>query len=322
MAYKVAMADTIFPDLSIEEEILNEVGAQVYLAKAKSPEAILEVAKDADALVTVYAEITKEVIEKLEKCRVIVRCGIGVNNVDLQAASAKGIYVANVPDYCWDEVSDHTVALALALERKVLLLDKQVKAGKWNLDEFKPILGLRGQTFGLIGFGNIPKEVAKKAQVFGFKVVAYDPFVNQDAANEFNVEMKTLEELLQIADVVSVHAPLIDATYHMINKDTLGLMKPTAFLVNTARGPLVDTEALYEALRDKKIAGAALDVMEVEPPAKDNPLLTLENVILTPHAAFYSEASSLNLRKLAFKEVVRVIKGDKPKNFVNKSSFK
>jgi D-3-phosphoglycerate dehydrogenase len=322
MPYKVAMADTIFPDFTVEENILKEVDAKLFLAKDKTEDAILEVAKDADALVTVYAEITRRIIEKLEKCKIIVRCGIGVNNIDIPAASEKGIYVANVPDYCWDEVSDHAITLALALERKIFLLDRQVKAGSWSVEEAKPIFGLSGQTFGLVGFGNIPKEVAKKAQVFGFKVIAYDPYVSQEVADKYNVKMVSLEELLKTSDVVSIHAPLVDATYHMINKEALELMKPTAFLVNTARGPLVDTKALYEALKCKKIAGAALDVLETEPPAKDDPLLTLDNIIITPHAAYYSETSSINLRKLAFAEVVRVLKGEYPKNFVNKKAFK
>ncbi|NSW92681.1 MAG: C-terminal binding protein [Firmicutes bacterium] len=321
MTYKVAMADTIFPDFSIEEEILKEINAELILAKDGGEEAILEIAKDADALVTVYAEITRNIIEKLEKCKIIVRCGIGVNNIDMQAASEKKIYVANVPDYCWDEVSDHALTLALALERKIFQLDKAVKSGEWNLNIAKPIFGLRGQTFGLVGFGNIPKQAARKAQAFGFKVVAYDPFVSQEVADELDVKMLTLEELLKDSDVVSIHAPLVDATYHMINRETIALMKPTAYLVNTARGPLVDTQALYEALRDKKIAGAALDVLEEEPLQKDNPLLSLENVILTPHAAFYSEASSDNLRRLAFTEVVRALKGGTPKNFVNRKYF-
>ncbi|MDI6600769.1 MAG: C-terminal binding protein [Thermoanaerobacteraceae bacterium] len=321
MSFKVVMVDTIFPDFSIEQEVLNEIDANFVFVGDKDEDAIINLAKDADALVTVYAEITRNIIEKLEKCRIIVRCGIGVNNIDIQAATEKGIYVANVPDYCWDEVSDHAMALVLTLERKILLFDKKVKSGDWSHDGATPIYGLRGQTFGLVGFGNIPKMVAKKAQAFGFNVVAYDPFVAQEAADQYNVKMVSLEELLKVSDVISIHAPLTDDTYHMVNKDTLSLMKPTAYLVNTARGPIVDTEALYEALKDHKIAGAALDVLEVEPPTKVNPLLTLDNVILTPHAAFYSEASSINLRRLAFTEVVRVLKGGYPKNFVNKKQL-
>lgn len=321
MAFKVAMTDTIFPDFRIEEEVLKHVGATLYIAKDSSEQAIIEVAKDADALVTVFSDITSSIIEKLEKCRIIVRCGIGVNNIDIEAASKKRIYVANVPDYCWDEVSDHTIALTLALERKILQLDKQVKSGVWDVSAAKPIFSLRGQTFGLIGFGNIPRNISKKVKVFGFTVVASDPYVSQEVADKFDVKMVSQEELLRISDVVSIHAPLTNSTYHLINKDTLALMKSTAFLINTSRGPLVDTDALYKALKFKKIAGAALDVMEEEPPKKYDPIFTLDNVIITPHSAFYSEESSNALRKLAFEEVVRVLKGAVPKNLINKKFF-
>lgn len=318
MTFKVVMADTIFPDFSVENEVLKKIDGEVLISPSKNPEDIIVLAKDVDALVTVYAEITREIIESLEKCKIIVRCGIGFNNIDLEAASEKGIYVANVPDYCWDEVSDHAMALILALQRKVVLLNNEVKNGNWNLEKSVPILGLRGQVLGLVGFGNIPKTLAKKAQVFGFEIVASDPFVSQKMADEYNVKMVSLEELARISDVVSVHAPLMDSTYHMVNEDFLNSMKKSAFLINTARGALVDSNALYHALKDNKIAGAGLDVMEEEPATKDNPLLPFENLLITPHAAFYSEASSLNLRRLAFEEVVRVLEGNAPKNCVNR----
>ncbi|HOW23408.1 MAG TPA: C-terminal binding protein [Sedimentibacter sp.] len=320
MAFKVAMADTIYPDFEVEKKVLAEINAELVLSPSKNPEDIIETAKDADALVVTYAKIPREIIEKLEKCKIIVRTGIGFDNIDLKAASEKGIYVANVPDYCWDEVSDHAMTLILALQRKIMILDKVVKSGNWGLSAAEPILGLRGQTLGLIGFGNIPKALAKKAQVFGFNVIASDPFVTQEVADAYNVKMVDQEELIRTADVISLHAPLIDETYHLANDEFFNKMKKSAFLVNTARGPLVDEEALYRALKENKIAGAALDVMNSEPPAKDNPLLTLDdaNLILTPHAAFYSEASSINLRKLSYEEVVRVLKGNAPKNCVNR----
>lgn len=318
MAFKVVLADTISPDFEIEQNVLKEIDGELILSPSKEPTDIIELARDADALVTTYAKITREIIEKLEKCKIIVRTGIGFDNIDLKAASEKGIYVANVPDYCWDEVSDHAMTLILALQRKIFILDKEVKNGIWSYKKAEPILGLRGQTLGLVGFGNIPKTLATKAQAFGFNVIASDPFVTQEAADAYNVKMVPQDELVKISDVISLHAPLMDATYHTANEEFFNSMKESAFLVNTARGPLVDTDALYNALKDKKIAGAALDVMEVEPPATDNPLLSLDNIILTPHTAFYSEASSLNLRKLTFVEVVRVLKGEAPKNCVNR----
>ncbi len=319
--FKVALVHTIFPQLDIEHEVIEKAGGVLVVAKGQKEEQMIEVVKDADAIVTVYAEVTEKVINSAEKCKIIVRTGIGVNNIDIDAATKRGIYVANIPDYCFDEVSDHALALALALARKVVILDKKVKNKEWNFEGAQPILAMRGQTFGLVGFGNIPKEVARKVKVFGFEVIAYDPYVKPEDAQALGVKMVDLETLLKESDFVSLHAPLTEETRHMINEKTLRIMKPTAFLINTARGPLVDEKAIYKALKEKWIAGAGLDVLEQEPPAADNPLLSLNNVIITPHAAFTSDKSEIALRVKAMEEAVRGALGNKPKSWVNRRAM-
>jgi|Deesub1362A_J573_1020465.scaffolds.fasta_scaffold06938_1 D-3-phosphoglycerate dehydrogenase len=320
--FKVALIHTIFPKLDIEYEEVEKAEGELVVAKEQSEEHILELVKDADAIVTVYAEVTEKIINAAKKCKVIVRTGIGVNNIDIKAATKKGILVANVPDYCFDEVSDHAISLALALSRKLLLFDKKVKNNDWNHEGVKPILAMRGQNFGLVGFGNIPRVVAKKVKVFGFNVLAYDPYVKPELAEELSVKLVDLETLLKESDFVSLHAPLTDETRHMINERTLKLMKPTAFLINTARGPLVDEKALYKALKEKWIAGAGLDVLEQEPPSPNNPLLSLDNIILTPHAAFLSEKSVVTLRRKAMQEAIRGVLEGKVINCVNKEVLK
>ncbi len=319
--FKVALVHTIFPKLDIEHEEVEKAGGELVVARDQTEEEMIKAVKDADAVVTTYAEVTENIINAAGKCRIIVRMGIGVNNIDIQAATKRGIYVANVPDYCFDEVSDHTLALALALSRKIVVFNRKVRNNEWNFEGATPILAMREQTFGLVGFGNIPKVVANKVKVFGFNVLAYDPYVKLETAEEMGVKLVDLETLLKESDFVSLHAPLTAETEHIINERTLKLMKPTAFLINTARGPLVDEKALYRALKEKWIAGAGLDVLEQEPPAGDNPLLTLDNIIITPHAAFTSDKAEVELRRKAMQEAVRGALGDKPRNWVNRKAM-
>ena len=316
--YKVVMLETIFPDTKVEEEILKEISADLILSPSADEDTIIQHVSDADAIVTTYVQVTEKILEAAKRCKVVVRTGIGVDAIDIPAATRRGIYVANVPDYCFDEVSDHTLALVLALQRKINILSQKVKRGAWGTGEAKPIFSLKGQTYGLVAFGNIARVVAKKAQVFGFNVIATDPFVSPEEAKKFGVELVEFNKLLEISDVISIHTPLSKSTYHMFNKETIGEMKNTAYLVNTSRGGVVDQTALYDALKSGEIAGAALDVMEEEPPKANDPLLTLDNVIITGHTAYYSEASEIELRKRSSREVVTVLKGGQPKNWVNR----
>ena len=264
-----------------------------------------------------YAALPEDVIVRLKCCKIIARTGIGVDTVDLEAASKQGIFVTNVPSYCEDEVSDHTLALVLACTRKVAHFSQTVKDGQWDWKQGKPILRLRGLTLGLVAFGKIARKVAKKAQAFGFNVVASDPFAPAAAFAQSGVERVEFGALLSRADVVSIHAPLVPETTHLFDDKVFSQMKRTAFLVNTSRGPIVDEQALYRALSGGQIAGAGLDVMEVEPSPSDHPLLQLDNVVLTPHVAFYSEDSLVDLRTQAAQEVARVLKGQRPLAVVN-----
>jgi D-3-phosphoglycerate dehydrogenase / 2-oxoglutarate reductase len=312
----VAVTDSVFPNLDPARAVLGKIDADLLLAKGTKPEAILQVAKDADAVLTTYAKVTAEMIPQLSRCRIISRFGIGVDNVDITSATKQGIVVTRVPDYCLDEVSDHAMALLLALARKIPFSNARTHGGTWEMKAVVPIHRLRGKVLGLVAFGQIPQLVAPKAQAFGMRVVAYDPYISSEILSRANVERVEFEELLGISDYVSIHTPLLPNTHHLFNADAFRRMKPSAYLINTARGPIVDEVALAAALDGKQIAGAALDVMENEPP-NGSPLLGRENIILTPHTSFYSEESLVDLQIKASEEVVRVLSGDSPRNPVN-----
>ena len=312
----VAVADSVFPNLDVAREVLSAIGAQVQLAPEPTPEAIVRVAAGADGLLVTYAKITADMIGQMPRCRVISRFGIGVDNVDLAAATSAGIIVTKVPDYCLDEVSDHAVAMLLALVRKIPASNAHVHAGRWEMKAVVPIHRLRGTVLGLVGFGRIPQLVAPKAQAFGIRVIASDPFVPAEVFARDGVEQVDFADLLRQSDYVSIHTPLLPETKGLFNADVFRAMKPGAYLVNTARGPIVDDVALAQALDEGSLAGAALDVMPQEPP-NNSPLLGRENVIITPHTSFYSEESLLELQRKAAEEVVAVLSGRPPRNPVN-----
>jgi len=313
------MTDTIFPDTVIEEKELSAIEAELILASRPDPEVFVKEGRDCDAMLIVYAPVGAEVIRGLEKCRVMVRTGIGVNNIDLDAASEKGIMVANVPDYCVDEVADHTISLFLCGVRKIAFLNQKVKSGIWNVNEAKPIPRLRGKKYGLLGCGAIGQQVALRARSFGMDVYGYDPYLPEEKFSELSItRVDTLEEFFPLVDFFSLHVPLTGETHHVINSMTLSQMKDSAFFVNTSRGQLVNEEDLYEALSRKAIAGAALDVLNMEPPEMPIPLSQLDNVILTPHAAFVSEDAIPELRRKAAQEIARTLTEGKPRFWVNR----
>jgi D-3-phosphoglycerate dehydrogenase len=316
MAYKIAVADSVFPNLEPAREVVSTIGGQLELAADKTPEAILKVAGQADALLVTYAKITGDMIQQMPKVRVISRFGIGVDNVDIDAATKQKIVVTKVPDYCIDEVSDHAMALLLAAVRKIPFSSKQVHGGTWKMPEVVPIKRLRGSVLGLVGFGRIPQLVAPKAKPFGFRVVAYDPFVPPEVFRNAGVEGVTLDELLRVSDIVSIHSPLTPDTKGLFNADAFRKMKKGSYVVNTARGPIIDEAALAAALDSGHIAGAALDVMTTEPPT-GSPLVGRENVIITPHTSFYSDESLVELQTKAAQEVVNVLSGKPARNPVN-----
>jgi D-3-phosphoglycerate dehydrogenase / 2-oxoglutarate reductase len=318
---QVAVSDSVFPNLDPARAVLSKIGAQLRLAEGPTPEAILRVARDADALLATYAKITAEMIRQMTRCRIISRFGIGVDNVDIPAASERGIVVTKVPDYCIDEVSDHTMALLLSAVRKIPFANSMVHAGKWEMPAVVPIHRLRGTVLGLVGFGRIPQLVAPKAQSFGMRVVSYDPYIPKDVFERAGVDSVEFGELLKISDYISIHSPLLPETQGLFNADAFRQMKPHAYLINTARGPIVDEAALAQALDAGQLAGAALDVMPKEPPG-GSPLFGRPNVIITPHTSFYSEESLVDLQTKAAEEVVRVLKGEAPRNPVNPEALK
>ena len=312
----VAVSDSVFPNLDPAREVLAKIGADLQMASEPKPEAILRVAAGADALLVTYAKITAEMIQQMTRCRIISRFGIGVDNVDIVAATQAGIVVTKVPDYCIDEVSDHAMALLLAAARKIPLANAQVHAGRWEMPAVVPIHRLRGSVLGLVGFGRIPQLVAPKAKSFGLRVVASDPYVPAEVFARAGVESVDFAALVKMSDYISIHSPLLPETKGLFNADVFRQMKPTAYLINTARGPIVDEAALARALDAKQLAGAALDVMPQEPPV-NSPLLGRDNVIITPHTSFYSEESLVELQTKAAQEVVAVLSGQKPRNAVN-----
>jgi D-3-phosphoglycerate dehydrogenase len=308
----IAVTDSPFPSLDPAKAALARVDPELRMAKSASAEDILAVAREADAILVTYARLPGDLLRQLTRCKAIGRFGLGVDNIDIPAAAELGITVTYVPDYCMHEVSDHAMALLLALARKIPLSNKLVQAGRWEMPAVVPIHRLAGRVLGLVGFGNIPRALAPKAKAFGLRVVTHDPYVSQQALAAAGVESVSFDRLLEISDFVSIHAPLMPATRGLFNAEVFGKMKTGALLINTARGPLVDEDALVSALDSGRLGGAALDVVAVEPLPKDSRLIGRDNVILTPHTAFYSVEALNELQTKCAADVARVLSGEKP----------
>jgi D-3-phosphoglycerate dehydrogenase len=308
----IAVTDSPFPSLDPAKAALKRVDPELRMAKSASADDILAVARDADAVLVTYAKLPGDLLRELKRCKVIGRFGLGVDNIDIPAAASLGITVTYVPDYCMQEVSDHAMALLLSLVRKVPLSNKLVQSGRWEVPPVVPIHRLSGRVLGLVGFGNIPRTLAPKAKAFGLRVVTHDPYVAADVLAKAGVEAVGFDELLAMSDFVSVHAPLLPATRGLFNAEVFRKMKKGALLINTARGPLVDETALVAALDSGYLGGAALDVVTTEPLAKDSKLIGRDNVILTPHTAFYSVEALDELQTKCATDVARVLSGEPP----------
>ncbi|MBZ0332535.1 C-terminal binding protein [Halomonas sp. ANAO-440] len=314
----VLMTDTIFPDTLVEQDVFQKESIDFRLSPSGELASLGELGKDADALLVVYADVSAELIEQLDRCKIIVKAGIGYNNIDVEAASRKGIIVANVPDYCQDEVADHTFGMFLALVRKICHLDSQVKQGVWNANQAKSVPQLRGKKFGLLGCGAIGQQVALRARAFGLEVVGYDPYSSPDLLAQHHIsQIEDFDEFLHEVDFLSLHLPLTEDTRHILNKSTLSKMKETSVVINTSRGGLIQENDLFTALIEGRLAGAAMDVLEKEPPEGAPELSSLDNVVITPHTAFLSQDSVAALRKKASQEIVRTIRNGKASNPVN-----
>ena len=308
----IAVTDSPFPSLDPAKAALARVDPELRMAKSASADDILAVARDADAILVTYAKLPGDLLRQLTRCKAIGRFGLGVDNIDIPTAAELGITVTYVPDYCMHEVSDHAMALLLALARKIPLSNKLVQAGRWEVPAVVPIHRLAGRVLGLVGYGNIPRALAPKAKAFGLRVVTHDPYVSQQALAAAGVESVSFDRLLEISDFVSIHAPLTPATRGLFNAQVFGKMKTDALLINTARGPLVDEDALVSALDSGRLGGAALDVVAVEPLPRDSRLIGRDNVILTPHTAFYSVEALNELQTKCAADVARVLSGEKP----------
>lgn len=313
----VLISDHTWPSVAPEADVLARVGARVVVAPSGEEPDLVALAGEVDGILTCFAPITRKVIESAPRLQVIGRYGIGVDNIDVEAASRRGIPVTNVPAYCVDEVAEHALALMLGLARSVLAYDRAVHEGDWSLTRGAPVYRVAGRTLGIIGMGKIGRKLCAKSLGLGLRVLAYDHGAAADAVRAVHAEPASLAEIAARSDFLSLHLPLTAATRHIVDEALLRSMKPTAFLINTARGPLVDREALLKALREGWIAGAGIDVFEPERLPADDPLLDLPNVIATPHVAFYSEQSVLDLELQAAENVAAILAGRRPASLVN-----
>jgi D-3-phosphoglycerate dehydrogenase len=320
--YKVVITDFGMPDNDIEAEELEKAGMGIDLVRlnARTPQELIPHVADADGLIVQWTQINNEVIDSLEKCKVISRYGIGVDMVDLAAAGKRGIMVCNSPDYCIEEVSTHTIAFLLMLNRHILVQHKFVQDGKWGAGTTPggAPTRLSSQTLGVVGLGNIGRAVVERAKCLGLKVVGFDPYLSADKFAALGLPSLSLDDLLAQSDYVAIHCPLTDETRNLISTAQFAKMKPTAYLINMARGPIVDQPALYDALTNGAIAGAALDVLSKEPPEANDALLQLDNVLFTPHTSSWSSESSVQLRRSTARNVIDVLQGKPPRSVVNK----
>jgi D-3-phosphoglycerate dehydrogenase len=313
----IALTDYQTPDVEIEKTIVNAAGGRLVVGQCKSEDEIIQLTQGADGVLNDYARITKRVIDSLNNCKVIACCGVGVNSVDLPAATAADIVVCNVPEYGIQEVSDHAIGLLLSCIRKIPQMNCNVKAGRWDPQSARTIYRITGKTLGLVGFGNISRMVALKLAPWKLKILAYDPYISDDIFKAHGVQKSDLAQLLARSDYISCHLPLTPETRHFFSYEIFRQMKKTAYFINTGRGPVVNEDGLYQCLQEGWLAGIGLDVMEKEPPDARHPLFSFSNVIITPHHAWYSEEAGLDLQTMYAEEAVRVITGEAPRWCVN-----
>jgi D-3-phosphoglycerate dehydrogenase len=322
MLRKVLITDYAWKDLEIERAILARVDTNLLVPDTGSEDELTALAAEADGILTCWKPVTAKVVQAAVACVAIGRYGIGLDNIDVAEATSRGIVVTNVPSYCVEEVSDHALALLLSLARKVTFYDRAIKSGVYDLQAETPLFRLRGRILGVAGFGKIGRALYHKARGLGLKVIVYDPYIDQASRSGFDVEVVNFQGLLERSDFISLHVPLTPETRGIINRAALRQMKPSAFLINTSRGHLVDAEALREALDLGIIAGAGLDVLPAEPPAPGDPLVGHPRTIITPHAAFNSEESLVALRETAAEQMAAVLSGALPANIVNPEVLK
>ncbi|NIS59260.1 MAG: C-terminal binding protein [Proteobacteria bacterium] len=310
---KVVIIDCDHGSIEEERAVFSKFEGDLEWAQITGEEEIVARCHDADGLINQYAPLTKRLLERLPRCKVISRYGVGVDGIDLSAATELGIIIANVPGYCAGEVADHTLAVFLSLVRKVNYLDQSIRSGTWDFRIAIPIHRLEGMIYGIVGCGNIGKAVARRIPAFGLRVIGHDPYVTEAEG----IELVSLERLLVESDFISIHCSLTESSYHLFGRDEFRVMERRPLIMNLSRGAVVDEAALIEALEREWISGAALDVLEKEPPDTRNPLMKRDNVVLTPHIGFYSEESKSELKRRAAENVSSVLTGKLPDSVVN-----
>ncbi len=313
---KIYITDCDHESMDIEKKTFTKEGVDFEILNVTQPEDIIRACHDADALILQYATISDNVLSSLKNLKGVVRYGVGVNTIDIESATKNNVAVCNVPDYGTNEVADHALALIMALARKLPLLIKDTKSNIWAYEKAIPIYRLQEQTAGIIGLGRIGLSLAKKLHGIGLKVIGFDPLAKKEQLPDY-IDFVSLDELLAHSDIISLNLPLTKSTENLIDSKAFSKMKSNCYLVNTARGGIVNEEALYQALLNHTIAGAALDVFKQEPPT-DRKLFSLDNFIATPHAAWYSEQSQQDLKRKAAEEAIRLAKGEKPLYCLNK----
>ncbi len=324
MTAKVVMV-VPHPLIPHDEADYRKIGAEFITKPCKDEEDIVDAARDADFILTFNKPFTRKVIKQLEQCRLIYNIGTGYETIDLEAATEHGICVSYPDAYCSEEVAEHAMALILACARKLVRLDRAVREGKWESYEKReirfnilpPMLPVRGKTLGIIGLGRIGRKLVPKAKGFDMRVIAYDPYIPASVFKECGAEAVALDYLIDNSDFISVHAAFTSDARYMLGAEQFQKMKPTAYVINCARGEFIDEEALHDAITRGEITGAALDVIQGEIMPSDHPMLKLDNVIITPHTAYYSEEALDRLRKRPFEEIARMVNGEWPQWLIN-----
>lgn len=309
-------------DFSIQKKIFNDAGIDFIMLDCKTEEEIIEKCSDADVLLVIYQKITPKIMDSCKNLKAILRYGIGYDCIDVKSATERGIKVCNSPHHCLDEVATHTLALILASERRIVAYNDEVREGGWKANIFEKPHRLSTQTLGFIGFGNIARRVADFAKGFGFKMIAYDPFLSEEIIESKSAKKVNLETVLESSDVITIHTPLFDSTYHMINSSTIAKMKNNVIIVNTSRGPIINLEDLLDALRENKVGTAALDVLETEPYVDVAKVFeNKDKIIVTPHTAYNSLEAENQMMEVLARTAVEILNGNIPENIVNKKAL-
>tara|TARA_Y100000817_G_C16815110_1_gene526133 strand:+ start:164 stop:1138 length:975 start_codon:yes stop_codon:yes gene_type:complete len=311
---KIVISDYAWPNIDIEKDYFKSKSIDLYVSSGK--EDLIDKIKDADGLLFCFQDIDETVLRSAKNLKVAQRYGIGVDNINIKVATELGIVVSNIPDYCIDEVSDHALSMILAINRMIVPDSKMVKLGKWNdVKKSNRVFRLSDATLGVVGFGRIGRRLANKAKVLGLNVIAYDPYINEEVYD--GVKIVSFDQVISSSDILSLHVPLTEETNHLISYKELEKMKENAILINVSRGGLIDEKALSEYLKSGKVRGVGLDVMEDHNPSSTNPLFEYENVIVTPHTAFFSQESSEELQIRSCEQLYDVLNGKKPKFLIN-----